>query len=113
MDMEKGIPLDERGRIELRQRAAARVERGWCQNAMARVKDGCEVSAFDEDAVEWCMMAAILKEGEHHVGRHVWKLIDDITMELPNCLPTRYMNSFNDAPERTVEQVAAALRGNA
>jgi hypothetical protein len=43
-------------------RAAARVERGWCQHKYARDAQGECRSPHDPDAVQWCMYGALHAE---------------------------------------------------
>ena len=87
-------------------RAAEIVEQGWCQGALARDERGVGVGLNSPRAAAWCAVGAF-KLAMHELG----------------CarIPCRSWDSaeaacggsavrFNNAPERTADEVAAALR---
>jgi hypothetical protein len=81
------------------------IEKGWTQRAFARDRDGRKVLASDPRACKWCIGGAIYLA---YPDQTAWleavaklrKVIGDIA------LPTWW----NDAPERTHEEVIEACR---
>lgn len=80
--------------------AAELVGRGWCQQASATDVQGFPVMVTDPRAVRWCADGAILATG---ASGHAWSV-------LMRVLGSRYtVTEWNDAPERTQQEVIAAL----
>ena len=88
--------------VGLGERAARRIERGWCQGVLALDADGVAVLSWDRRAVRWCAAGAIHAEAEGHVVSHACEwFIAQIGRDITD---------FNDAAGRTVAEVAALLR---
>lgn len=78
------------------------LEAGWCRGAYARNEQGEAVSAKDPAAVEWCLFGAGHKAyGEDTWGHEIWL---DALEEL---LGVDVADGWNDAPERTKDEVIA------
>ena len=82
-------------------RAAALVRQGWCQGRYAESATGRRVAINSQAAVAWCLDGAVIHELEALGcdGYGVWTAIN------------KYGNTvqFNDAENRTAEEVAALL----
>jgi len=44
-------------------RVRARIAKGWCRGSSAKDSLGFEVSAFNDQAVQFCLLGAIYREG--------------------------------------------------
>jgi hypothetical protein len=73
----------------------------WTQGAMARNADGDVVAVTSPKAVRWCLAGAIKRSN----GTEDWEKAYDAFFETNK----RRGISWNDAPERTFEEVRAAL----
>jgi len=111
-------------------RAAERVERGWCQGAGALDADGLTVNANNPRACRWCNLAAIWAEIPVEVSG--FQALSDPSQTTIRAAEAQVMATmgwpatrtgvlthqhrlvdWNDAPERTQAEVVAALRETA
>lgn len=83
-------------------RAAALVRKGWTQEAFARDSAGNQVPPDNENACKWCAVGAI--EAANMNPGNVEKALKLFRSHLP--AEHNSAVEFNDAPERTAEQVA-------
>lgn len=72
----------------------------WCKGANALTSDGMEVSACDPRACRWCLEGAL---------RKCYGSFDLKIQAVRDALNTHYVFEWNDAPERTFEEVRNAL----
>lgn len=74
----------------------------WGQDRMAEAINGESVSPKSSSAYKWCMMGAIVqcypREDRHNIYERIHKELD-----------MSYFPDWNDAPERTWEEVRALL----
>lgn len=89
--------------IDILREARALIAKGWAQGAFARDKCGSKVLHYSPDACAWCLSGALRaawggSEEYLHARNFVVAVIG------ASCLPT-----WNDAPDRTKEDVLAAL----
>ena len=75
----------------------------WTQNDEARDANGYACSARNPDAVQWCVSGAVDKLYPVFREHEAW-------MEMRRLMPGGSVVCFNDAPNRTVEEVIAQLR---
>lgn len=102
---------------ELRAAAAARLARGWTQDAYARTAAGRPIGPTCDNAASWCLYGALHAEmgglperPSHERLRTVGEVCDQIRTELG--LPASIsLGDWNDAPERTQAEVVAAVAG--
>lgn len=98
---------DDEKRLQ-RQRAAARLRRGWTRGTVARDSLGRPVSCRSTDAVSWCLAGAVDLETDRLKYYDVATTMDMIRAELR---PLGYTSlaEFNDAETRTRDQVVGLL----
>jgi hypothetical protein len=97
----------------LARNARARIERGWTQYADARRADGSIVHPCDGGAVSWSLLGALVVavegvaaiEGEHAAIRELARTC----VLLADIVDSDSLEEWNDAGERTREDVLAAL----
>lgn len=85
---------------ETLQRAKQYIEQGWTQKANARLAYGKEVNSLAPDAVSWCIGGAIsraMRCDEDYQTRWAFSAF----------VPNKDIVAWNDAPERTKEEVLA------
>lgn len=83
-------------------RARARIERGWTQRAFARRADGTTTHTEHEQACSWCLAGSV-----GPVFGHARSALIAIEKELNTGTGGIYI--WNDAPERTKEEVLAVV----
>ena len=83
-------------------RALARIRKGWVQGKQASDAQGGEVGWNDPSAVRWCLAASVDFDYQSEL-----RLLR--TLRLPDHSPTHTLVAWNEAPERTREQVIALL----
>lgn len=83
---------------------------GWCQRTSARDSKGQITSCFSNDAVSFCASGAIcrvmegmIKDSSRRYAASLFFGLHDLAKEMGY----RHAADFNDAPGRTVEEVAA------
>lgn len=84
--------------------ARKRVAKGWTQGVLARDETGKEVRPSSPKAVCWCMSGALnavkpYSKGEPATRNAVSNILNSITR------PANGYVSWNDAPQRTQEEV--------
>lgn len=82
------------------------LRQGWCQGTLARNKDGESGGLARRDAVAWCMDGA-LRQARYDGGIDGMDCVH-IQDSLYRLLPPTY-TTWNDAPGRTQEEVAAMM----
>lgn len=85
-------------------RAIALVERGWTKHAYARDAEGGNVDESAASACSWCIQGALFRAG---AGTEVQEAVEE---EVATRTGAEYIHEFNDAPERTKEEVLELLR---
>ena len=80
------------------------VERGWCQRASARNASGIPCEWDEPAACQWCSTGAML----HVVSMFVWEHAGALNF-LRQAIGQHSIVGWNDAPERTKEEVLAAF----
>lgn len=92
-------------RAKVFRRAAELVAQGWCQGALVRDAEGndlgCDV--LHPHAAAWCAGGAILR------ARSELRLPEGTSMFIFRCDDPRTWPRWNDAPDRTAEEVEMAL----
>src|SRR5437764_5359573 len=102
----------EHGSVELLQRAGDLVRSGWSQHADARTVEGVEVQPWQDAAVSWSLvgaLVAVLEEEADH-GRDL--PLDDLAAalnELAGLIDADSLTNWNDEPSRTQAEVIATL----
>jgi len=87
------------------------IERGWCQNALAKNERGSSVHVMAKDACSWCMMGAIIRstidklKSEAECENVVQKVSRYIELDCGLLI-----DEYNDHADRTQAQVVAKLR---
>ena len=80
------------------------LKQGWCQDRYARNKNGDDVEVGNQDACLWCLYGAIyLSVGQ---GTLSVEELFHLQVWLNN---HRYSSEWQDAPERTQEEVVAVM----
>lgn len=87
-------------------RAAKRIEKpgAFCKGALARSRKGARVVAVGRVAASWCALGSLIREARNGLVRH------DAVKALAAEIGGASIAEWNDAPERTAKQVAAAMR---
>jgi len=97
---------------ETLRKAADLCAKGWTQGVMARDAKGKEVPASSPDAVCWCADGAMLAasgDGGIYRDGHTYRPARAASYSAFGCGPFE----FNDAPNRTADEVIRALRAAA
>lgn len=92
-----------------------RIRLGWCQDAEARDAQGVPCEPDDARARSWCATAAIAlwpdePEALETLVEMAFLVMDEDWI-LDRQTSEHVVSQWNDAPERTLEEVAAALQG--
>lgn len=105
---------------ELLGRVAARLSRGWCQDAYARDQHGVSVKPTDPEACSWCLWGAVRVETRRRAtDREQFHLYDDAMRHLASVIrldpgqrrardlrpAEAVVSDFNDAGPRTAAEV--------
>jgi len=93
------------------------IKKGWCQNSFAALADGTATHTRDPKASAWCAVAAIMvsvmftRPHAEWVGKSFAEVQNSIINSLCEHLKLTALSplQWNDAPERTQEEVVAAL----
>lgn len=86
-------------------RAIALIEKGWTKGAYARDAENVNVDENDPSACSWCIQGALYRAG---AGTEMQEAVESAVETLTGA---EYIHVFNDAPERTKEEVLELLRG--
>lgn len=84
--------------VKALERARARVAKGWCQGWYAKGKSGKDVSILSKYAVQWCAIGAF----KTHMPAGA-------ESALKQAIDTYHVIAWNDAKQRTQEEVLAAF----
>jgi hypothetical protein len=100
--------------VGLRVLADARgfVDRGWCQHTDARDAAGAEVEPWDERAVAWSLLGAIVAVLEREARERGEVPLEELAASLyalADVVDVDSLAEWNDAPGRTKEQTTDAL----
>lgn len=90
---------------DLRAAAKLLVEKGWTQGYYAHDAAGNDTEANTKDAVCFCALGALARVR----GVSFPSDVDPMALALCRVIGTRDVDSWNDAPGRTAEEVIAAL----
>ena len=101
-----------RGSVDLLQRACELVRSGWSQHADARSADGDEVKPWQEAAVAWSLLGALvaaLEEQADHGRELPLEHLAAALNELADRIDDDSLANWNDEPTRTRDDVIDAL----
>jgi hypothetical protein len=92
-------------------RAAALLQQGWCQGAMARNAQNLMAQYSSPHATSWCLSGSMLR-AEYELGL---SMTEDLPAMLRSKLPPTDGSVwpivyYNDADERTQEEVVAMMQ---
>lgn len=103
--------------IRLLQHARRLIERGWTQHADARDAGDVPVQPWDDRAVSWSLLGALVAAVDHAADIHGENTaIRELALTcvlLADNLDTDSLEEWNDSPARTQQNVLAALDGAA
>ena len=102
----------ERTSVELLQRAGVLVRSGWSQHADARTVEGVEVEPWQDAAVAWSLLGALVAALEEQADHgHDLPLTDLAAAlnELAELIDDDSLMHWNDDPSRTQADVIDAL----
>jgi hypothetical protein len=93
--------------------------RGWCRAAQARDESGAVVPAWSEEARSWSLLGALLASWHRQNGEtteldfvaHGFdvRALGDATQAIGDITGTASLESWNDAPGRTVADVLETI----
>jgi hypothetical protein len=98
------------GGTRLLQHARQLVDRGWTQHADARASDKSSVHPWDNRATTWSLLVAAVERIAATDDEHT--AISELArtcIHLADTLDTDSLEHWNDAPDRTREDVLSAL----
>lgn len=90
--------------------AARLVELGWSRGAHARTVDGQQCAPTRSDAVSWCPAGAIWRAAVRMYGDRSYRVEGEALVRLRSVVAPQAIVNWNDAPGRTVDEVASRLR---
>ena len=107
----ESIEDDHTQAVELLARAAQRVREGWCRNFDAVDAAGAAVDAWDERAVAWSLLGAVVAALDGPEGIPVFPLpaLASAMSALATLIADHSLSGWNDAPGRTQDDVVAIL----
>lgn len=88
------------------------VERGWCQGAVAKDASGNPVSAIDENAVCFCLAAALYKyriDNDANIDIEDFEKKRSMIFNFINIYGFNRLDTYNDSPERTRQEIVLLL----
>jgi hypothetical protein len=106
----------DRGSVELLRRACDLVRSGWTQHADARSADGVEVQPWQETAVSWSLLGALVAALEERADRGHELPLDHLAAalnELAERIDEDSLTNWNDEPARTRDDVIDTLEAAA
>jgi hypothetical protein len=106
----------DRGSVELLHRACDLVRSGWSQHADARTAEGTEVRPWQETAVAWSLVGALVAALEERSDRGRELPLDHLAAalnELADFVDDDSLTNWNDEASRTQHEVAGALEAAA
>src|ERR1041385_1652270 len=98
--------------VALLRRARELIGSGWTQGADARAADGTPLDPWSDEATAWSLLGALvaaLEEGEAHDPALPLTELALALDALAGFVDDDSLARWNDAPERTLGQVEAAL----
>ena len=100
--------------VELLEKAKKKIEKGWCQETLAKDAKGRIVSERSRDACQWCSVGAILaalpiKEWRKEQEIGFSTLAETMEGFLEKAMGSVSVAHWNDRPGRTQQQVIAAF----
>jgi hypothetical protein len=106
----------DRGSVELLQRACDLVRSGWSQHADARSAEGVAVRPWQEAAVAWSLLGALVAALEERADRGRDLPLDQLATalnELAKHIEDDSLANWNDEPARTHADVVNTLEAAA
>ena len=95
-------------------KAAALVERGWCQGAFAVTSNGVHTNPIDPDATCFCPLGAIRRAcAPLFPQSYNDRTVHAVGTMLHTFIRASSIPAWNDAPGRTQAEVVAALKAAA
>lgn len=97
---------------QLLRRARELVEQAWCRGADARDVEGVPVEPWDERAVSWSLLGAIVATLEKEAEERGELPLEDLAVALyalAELVEADSLAAWNDEPERTQASVSAVL----
>ena len=99
------------------QEARGLLQRGWSRGAQARDPQGHVVLPWSEEAASWSLLGALLATWQVHdmadadfvAHRADARALGDATQALGEATSTAALDRWNDAEERTLGEVLAAV----
>lgn len=82
----------------------------WCQGASARDKSGKSVWIDSEYAVSWCLAGGIRKCYDIFSVSHPYEERREFDRKIDDYLEADSWIEWNDAPERTIEEIQEIAR---
>jgi hypothetical protein len=104
------------GSVELLQRACDLVRSGWSQHADARSAEGVEAEPWQETAVAWSLLGALVAALEERSDRGCDLPLEDLAAalnELAERVDDDSLTNWNDEPGRTHDDVVETLEAAA
>ena len=98
--------------LRLLRDARALVSEGWCRGADARSSDGEAVDPWDERAVAWSLLGAIVAVLEREANEWGEMPLEELASALyaiADVVDVDSLAAWNDAPGRTQAEVAGVL----
>jgi len=93
------------------------IERGWCQDALAKNKHGNSVYVMAEEACEWCMMGAIIRSTMDKLKPESWAEYENVADNVVQVVSQHIeldcglsIDQYNDSAYRTQAEVVEKLR---
>jgi len=106
----------DRGSVELLRRACDLVRGGWSQDADARSAEGAEVQPWQETAVAWSLLGALVAALEERADHGRDLPLDHLAAALhalAEHIDDDSLTNWNDAPVRTQDDVINTLEAAA
>jgi hypothetical protein len=113
---ERKTALVDRGPVELLRRACDLVRRGWSQHADARSAAGVAVQPWQDTAVAWSLLGALVAALEERTDRGSELPLDQLAAalnELADRVDDDSLAHWNDEPARTHDDVINVLEAAA
>jgi hypothetical protein len=106
----------DRGSVELLRRACDLVRSGWSQHADARSAEGVEVQPWQDAAVAWSLLGALVAAVEERADHRRDLPLNHLAAalnELAERIDDDSLTNWNDKPSRTHDEVIKALEAAA
>jgi hypothetical protein len=96
---------------DLADRAAVRLEKGWCQKTLAKNASGSDTGEKADDACQWCLVGSIYAEGVDVKDPFIGTVWNTAAERLD--MKASEVAHWNDHPDRTQAEVVRAMRDTA